>query len=158
MKHMELTDHYSKRRFVETDFVHFPPDDESHSDPVMMSSGRPHMSLYPIRQIDIHIQRSPGAMDTEKVVISQTSDSDYNTVQNYLQYGPANGHEPVLSLARDLVTSLQSPPEELDYLVTSGSGDSLTKLLNVSRTLVIQCWLRTTRTPRSLVKSNPLVW
>jgi aromatic amino acid aminotransferase II len=125
----DISHHFNDRHITDTDFCYLPPDEESHPEPIYMGGGRPHVALYPITQIDLHIQSKPCSDVSEKVEIHQ-EDGEL-TLSTYLQYAPYKGHEAILGLARDLVTSLQSPPYDVDYLVTTGSGDSLTKLLSV---------------------------
>ncbi|CDR47957.1 CYFA0S40e00364g1_1 [Cyberlindnera fabianii] len=129
---IDITPHFNDKVLNYTDFQYLPPADDSHPSPIWMGGGRTNHNLFAVQQIDVHVQSTPFAPTTSTASITaDTADGKGITIKKFLQYGPPQGHPELLEFAKDIVEGLQNPKSDVDYLVTSGSGDSLTKLLNV---------------------------
>ncbi|KAH3675467.1 hypothetical protein WICMUC_002756 [Wickerhamomyces mucosus] len=128
--------HFNSTLFKPTDFYSTnPPGFEPHPNPIAFDGGRPNNGFYPIESIQVNLKSKPfdHTISNDPVLITEVSeDKDHELdIKTALQYGDAKGSRPLLNLVDNITQQLHHPKHTLglDYLLTSGSGDSLTKIL-----------------------------
>lgn len=122
-KEINFTDFYSSNP---------PPPNPIHPSPINLSGGRPNAGFYPLNSIDLHLKNTPFSKTTKEVATIPFSEESTLDITRSLQYGPPQGLPELLEFIRSIAEFHgvdASGSKIFDILVTSGSGDSLNKIL-----------------------------
>ncbi|CCH42921.1 Kynurenine/alpha-aminoadipate aminotransferase mitochondrial [Wickerhamomyces ciferrii] len=127
--------YFNKEEIESSDFyLPLPPKPYPiHSDLINLSGGRPNSGFYPVESISLNLKKSPFDKNptTESLEIpfdNEGSTSELDITQG-LQYAPGQGFPQLLSQISKFTQFHGANIDEFQSLITSGSGDSLNKIL-----------------------------
>lgn len=104
-----------------------------HPSPISLAGGRPHAEFFPIHKLQLEIIDEPFSNKLKHNVNEVVKFNDQTLdLSTGLQYGPTEGHEQVLSFAKELINKTNKPGyDDWDLIFTNGTGDSLHKVFNL---------------------------
>lgn len=131
LKHLSIR--AQERETVEFHGLAVPAHIQRHPAPISLSGGRPHEGFYPVAKITYEFTDQPfGAVGGSGVFNRVEEDKSKLDLKRALNYGPNEGHVPLVKAFKGLIEYVNKPGyEDWDLTATNGSGDSLHKVFNL---------------------------
>lgn len=126
--------YYNSKEIIFTDFYspNPPSPNPIHPSPINLSGGRPNAGFYPLNSIDLHLKAAPFSQKTKETAVIPFEEESTLDITRSLQYGPPQGLPELLNFI-NLIAQFHgvdaTSNDVFDSLITSGSGDSLNKIL-----------------------------
>jgi len=132
------SNYFNNKQIKASDFYSANPPSPNpiHEAPINLSGGRPNAGFYPIQQIDLHIQNEPfsDSISSIHTIPLKSNELDQLDISRGLNYAPGQGFPELIHFINK-IGEFHGINQEInndlifDSLVTSGSGDSLSKVL-----------------------------